>query len=196
MSSGLLPKGDPALSSTDAHILRLIAAGLSCLALLVISACAPAPPFTFGNKIQEPDYDTIVPGKTTRADVLKIFGMPMAIAERDEALNLRSGSIWLNTGVVHGAPYIQRADSFFELFRDNNEIKDHHRIYYYYYTYSYKTGIVALFYVHEKERLSQRHLWLLVNERTGIVEDAFFQYKDSPGRRPLGVPKKEGSLRH
>jgi len=153
-----------------------------CLLALLGAGCAPAIPQTYGKKVQETQFERIVPGLTTRADILGMFGMPMYIIAMDEAPLIREGSIWKDSTIKRLPPYRRRAETFFEIFRDGNELNERSRLYYYHYTYSSQMGYFMLFYIHEIPRVSFRHLWVLVDEETGMVEDAFFQLMDRPGR--------------
>ena len=151
-------------------------------ALLVLSlqGCIPAPSFRFGVPLPQETVDRLQSGKTTRAEVLEWFGMPLAIAAKGEALTIPHGPEWVGSGARYASYENVDADSFFELFSTKHAINDRDRIYYYFYTVSSKQAIVLAVYINETVNTRSDRLWVMIDEETGLVEDYAFRKAASP----------------
>jgi hypothetical protein len=136
-----------------------------------------------GAPIRAEQVNSLIPGKSTKSELLDRFGVPASIAARDETLALSSPSIM-------GRPFWGRfvyylsSDTFFALFPPADE---YHRIYYFYYALSYRYPVWYILYFGENGKTRTDRLWVLVNEKTGIVADyAYKQYGEDTvfGRSP------------
>ncbi len=148
------------------------------LLMMLLAGCA-----TTGKPIRTEQVQSIIPGKSTKGDLLDMFGVPLAIASRDETLTLSSPAI---TGKPFSRQlsYRLRADTFFALFPPADE---YYRIYYFYHVVSYTYPVWYVLYFGENGKTKTDRLWVLVNEKTGIVEDyAFKRYGEDTifGRAP------------
>ncbi len=140
---------------------------------------------------------SIIPGKSTKGDVLGMFGAPVSIAVQNEMLAVpRPASMisaFSGTGALlpGGATYRLGADTFFALFPTATE---YHRVYYFYRSVSYRYPVFYLVYFGENGWAKTDRLWVLVEERTGIVEDyAFKKYgQDTVFGRTAQI--KEGAV--
>ena len=106
----------------------------------------------------------IEPGKTTKDDILKWFGPPVAIARKGEEDKIIS---------VENV----RADTFLELFSAKRTLTEHDIVYYYRSVKSSKSGVLVVFAAGENTRSSTAKLWVLIDDRNGIVEDFFTSEK-------------------
>jgi hypothetical protein len=151
---------------------------LAALLAALFLGCA-----TTGTAIRTERVKSIVPGKSTKSDLLDMFGAPMTVASRDEILTLSSTAI-MGKPFSNRFSYRLRADTFFALFPPVDEYR---RIYYYYHAVSYKYPVWYVLYFGENGKTKIDRLWVLVNEQTGIVEDyAFKRYGEDTvfGRSP------------
>ncbi len=112
------------------------------------------------------DINTIEPGKTSKSEILERFGMPQAIAIRGKDLEYLNPNLW-NKKI--------QGDVFFEFFAQEHKVSYHHRIYHYYQSNRSGHSAFLLFFIGEVYKINAEQLWLLVNERTGIVEDYFYR---------------------
>jgi len=138
---------------------------------------------TTGATIRTERVKSIIPGKSTKSDLLDMFGAPASIAERDEILTLSSTAI-MGKPFSSRFSYRLRADTFFALFP---LVDEYHRVYYYYYAVSYTYPVWYVLYFGENGKTKTDRLWVLVNEKTEIVEDyAFKRYEEDTvfGRSP------------
>ncbi len=157
---------------------KIIAVVFAALVLLYASGCAPIVPLTTGEPLRKDKLETIIPGKTTKQDLFERFGPPTAIARRHEIIaipastNHKAGSATSFKGIP--IEYRLQSDTFFELFA-GRELGEYHRIYYYEYVKSSLTGYIFVIAYYESGETETDRLWLLVNEKTGIVEDFVFK---------------------
>ena len=68
-----------------------------------------------------------------------------------------------------------QGDVFFEFFVQEHKVRDHHRVYHYYHSDLSGAIVFLIFFMGESSQVNAEQLWLLVNERTGIVEDYFYR---------------------
>ncbi len=125
--------------------------------------------YEVGEPFGEDQIKKIQPGKTTRQEILEMFGPPVAVARKGKVMKIPPQ--WLRK---EGSQEID-SDTFFELFSTTHELTENHIIYYYY--YSEETGMtgMVLFAALGKGELGVDKLWILVNGETGIVEDYLFR---------------------
>jgi hypothetical protein len=142
------------------------------LMVLFLSECVPAIPMRTGRPLKDDKILTITPGKTTKQDIIELFGAPMAIAKQGEVLKIQSERTYLSPKSSY---YEIDSDTFFELFSSQHTLTEYHRIYYYYHAVSKETGLVLGFFIYENGKTIFYKLWILVNEETGMVEDYVFR---------------------
>ncbi|MDH5458695.1 MAG: hypothetical protein OEY26_08280, partial [Nitrospinota bacterium] len=70
---------------------------------------------------------------------------------------------------------IVNSDTFFDLFTSDAEFTKYHRMYYFYFSESRNLTYYLLVAKYDEIDTRFDKLWLLVDERTGIVEDYFFK---------------------
>ena len=148
---------------------------LAVFFVVLLQGC-PSLPIRSGVQLPQETVEQLQPGKTTKAEVLDWFGMPLSIAKKGETLTIFRESAWVAGGGIRPSSYYQvDADTFFELFSAKRKITDRHRIYYYYHSVSTKFAIIAIVYNRESAHTRKDQLWLLMDEETGIVEDYVFR---------------------
>ncbi len=136
-----------------------------------------------GVPLRTEQVKSIVPGKSTKNDLLDMFGAPASIASRNETLTLPSPAI-MKKPLSNRFSYKLRADTFFTLFPP---VDEYHRIYYFYRAVSYTYPVWYILYFGENGKTKTDRLWVLVNEKTGLIEDyAFKRYEEGTifGRAP------------
>jgi hypothetical protein len=151
------------------------------LALLLASSLLGC--VTSGNAIRAERVKSVIPGKTTKSDLLDMFGAPASVSGRDETVTLASTAI-MRKAFSNRFSYRLRADTFFALFAPADE---YHRVYYFFHAVSYTYPVWYIVYFGENGKTKADRLWVLVDEHTGIVEDyAFKRYGEDMvfGRAP------------
>lgn len=156
--------------------------GLSAIILaftLLYGCIIPVLPVRTGKAIhEEEEVLRIERGKTTKRELFERFGAPMAIAVQGEMVAIPSEVIWSSGKVLNvGLYYETQADAFFEPFLSRG-LGEFHRIYYYYSSLSTMTAYFGLLVLYEVSNTRADRLWVLVNERTGIVEDYLFRQRN------------------
>ncbi len=171
---------------------RSLAIAIVGLGLLCAMGCVvPTIPFKTGEPIRGDRLVTLTSGTTTKQDLLEQFGPPTAIVAQHEIVAIPAPFAW-NAGPATSFKMIARdyrfqSDTFFELFSSGHGLGEYHRIYYYDYVVSSKTGYIFIVAFNESGMTETDRLWVLVNEKTGIVEDYVFKkhnQKASFGRTP------------
>jgi hypothetical protein len=104
--------------------------------------------------LEEDFVKEIRSGKTTKEEVLDLFGPPTAIARKGKVMTLPPPG-HLKAGFIE-----VDSETFFEPFSLKFENTDEHIVYYYY---------------HPTVWGSESRLWLYINETNGIVEDYIFR---------------------
>ncbi len=147
------------------------------LAGIYISGCAPTQVII--SRISMEQVQQIETEKTTKRDVFDKFGAPKAIAAKDEVSTFPAERIAGYGGTAPpiydsrillyeryiGLPYYRiDSDTLFELFSKDRQLTEYHQIYYY-------SDNVLRKGVFEPES----RLWILINEKTSIVEDYIFR---------------------
>lgn len=128
-----------------------------------------------GTEIKAARVAQIHPGRTLKKEALEWFGPPMAISTRNEMVTIPKASIPDNEYRVPRRPTIVNSDTFFDLFTSNAEFTKYHRMYYFYFSESRNLTYYLLVAKYDEIDTRFDKLWLLVDERTGIVEDYFFK---------------------
>lgn len=138
---------------------------------------------TTGTAIRTERVKAIIPGETTKSNLLDMFGAPASVSARDETITLPSAAI-MGKAFSNRFSYKLRADTFFALFAPADE---YHRVYYFFHAVSYTYPVWYVVYFGENGKTKIDRLWVLVDEHTGIVEDyAFKRYGEDTvfGRAP------------
>ena len=100
----------------------------------------------------------IEPGKTTKEDILKWFGPPLAIARKgDEDKIMTAENV--------------RADTFLELFSAKRPLTENDVVYYYRNVDTSNSGTLIVLIQTSERRSATAKLWVLIDDRNGIVED-------------------------
>jgi len=120
----------------------------------------------------EDQIKMILPGKTTKQEILLWFGPPLAIARKGKVMKIPSPDVQKTSS------YELDSDTFLELFSGKHEITENHIVYYYTYSETKGTGAFILFAGTDSSRLIVDKLWILINRETGIVEDYMFREQE------------------
>lgn len=147
--------------------------------LLVLSLCLLPGCLTLfkysGSEIKAARVAQIQHGKTLKRDALEWFGPPMTISARGEIVVVPKASVPDKEYRVPRRPTVVESDTFFDLFSPKVEFTEYHRVYYFYFSESRNLTYYLLVAQYDEIETKFDKLWLLVNERTGIVEDYFFK---------------------
>jgi hypothetical protein len=116
----------------------------------------------------------IEPGTTTRKNILEWFGPPGILAGKEGVVSLPS--------LDPGQEEMRQVDSkvFFKFFLEKQSISEHHVVYYYFNEWEKINGIsiplgnTLLSLPLTSTDLQFSELWVLVNRKTGQVEDYVF----------------------
>jgi len=128
-----------------------------------------------GTEIKVARVAQIQPGKTLKKEALEWFGAPMTISARDEMLTVPKANIPDNEYRVPRRPTVVNTNTLFDLFTSDAELTKYHRVYYFYFSESRDLTYYLLVVQYDEIDTRFDKLWLLVDERTGIVEDYFFK---------------------
>lgn len=143
---------------------------------LLLSGCVQS--VSSGTRIQTEQLNKIQPGKTTKNEVFEWIGPPMAVLASNE-FNPVPMPFMYSTFAHRSIQSSIQSDTFFELFSSQHQFHEYHRVYYFYYAVSTfsEFWMIARF---ENRKTELDKLWLLVNEKTGIVEDYKFRFYFRP----------------
>ena len=129
-------------------------------------------------------------GELARSDVLRWFGPPVAIARRGTTMTFPPPR-------VRPAGWIDiRSDTFFELFPRIKGNAEDRIIYYYHAPRLTMNGYFSIFIAGGyTRRTTADELWILINERTGRIEDYVLRTaeKEAVGTAAGGPPAFPGS---
>jgi hypothetical protein len=133
---------------------------------LSIGGCYVGERYLAGEPFSEQAVAGIKQGTMTKRDVLQWFGPPVAIARRGTTMTFPPAGIR-----KEGWEDIQ-SDTFFELFPQKDGNADDRIIYYYYAPRLTMNGVVSILIAGGyTRRIVADELWLLIDERTGRIED-------------------------
>ncbi len=152
---------------------KIIGLWLLLVLLFGLEACT----FSSGLRIDPKKVRQIQKMQTSKKEIFAWFAQPTAIARFGEIVTLPSIPVWgkrLQRGELH---YEIQSETWYALFqvRTDAPIGDFRRIYYYRYTLDKHSMVPLPFYFREYGDTRVEELWLLVNEKNGIVEDYFFR---------------------
>ena len=137
-------------------MLRILLLVIGCTAL---TACMYGSATTkSGETFTNAAVKNIQPGKTTKEDILNWFGPPLAIARKAEEDKMIA---------VENV----RADTFLELFSARRTLTDSDVVYYYRNVEIRSSGgMIGLAVIAHNQEATAK-LWILIDNRNGIVED-------------------------
>jgi hypothetical protein len=173
------------MRGSDSRV-RAVIAG-TCLGLA--SCIFPVIPSTSGRTLAPEALGSIHRGTTTKPELLEALGAPLAIASRGQNVTVVSPSavVAVSDKAICkkevGGSFTTGTDGWFESFALQQAIRDAHRIYYW---YEAKTGgwNGLLFFVYSGTcRTTTRHLFVLVDENTELVDDVLLV--DQSGAKAL-----------
>lgn len=166
---------------------RAVAVSLVALSL---GGCLPSFALKTGSPVVEEQVRGIVPGTTTKGELFDRFGSPTAIVGRDEVAVVV-------TPATYAAPYRREstyafdAGTFYELFGAAGATDEYRRIYFYRHVVSGKMTYFMLLAMYEHGDTKSDRVWVLIDEKTGVVED--YAYKKSGAPVAFGVPRRTGT---
>jgi len=132
-----------------------------------LSGCMGTPGIRSGTPIELEQLEKIQPGKTTKHEVFEWIGPPMSVASRNKFISIPAPFQW-DTRIALSP---QSSESWFELFSSGHEFNEYHRVYYFYNARSKKKSVFLVVGQVDNVTTDFDKLWILVNEKTGIVED-------------------------
>ena len=138
-----------------------------------------------GTEIKASRVAKIKPGETLKREALEWFGAPITISAPGEIIVIPKVSTPDKEYRVPRRATIVKSDTFFDLFSPETEITQYHRVYHFYFSESKELMYFLMLATYDQIDTKFDKLWLLVNEKTGIVEKYFFR----PGIRPLSTKK-------
>lgn len=148
------------------------------LVLLCLSGCCLiGGQYLADEPIEKKRVERISPGQTSVREVLTRLGPPVAIARSERTVIFPPPSIG-RSGYLE-----MNSDAFFELFSPGRALRKEEVVYYY--DASRKSslgGLVIMILINfggQTDRVKVERLWLLVDEKTGIIED--YVYRDAGG---------------
>jgi hypothetical protein len=118
-----------------------------------------------GEPFNEAQIKGIQRAETTKQEILTWFGPPVAIARQGTTMTFPP------PGPAKKGYEEVSSETFFELFSAKHEISEDHIIYYYYYSVIKGSFTDCGLAGSSKKRLVVSKLWILINKKTGIVED-------------------------
>lgn len=157
--------------------------------VLLAGGCLPSVTFRTGKPIGKDNLASLKPGATTKIELFERLGAPTAVVVRDEVTAIATPSTWA-APYLRGAAYRFDSGTFYELFPVARAVDDYLRIYYYQYVTSRKMNYFMILAVYESGTTKSDRLWVLVNEKTGVVED--YAYKKSGADVLFGIPRHAG----
>lgn len=172
--------------------MRRIAPAVAAVAAALFAAgCLPAVSLRTGQPIADNQVATIAPGTTTKTELFERFGAPAAIAARGEVLTVAAPRTWASAAPYRGEPHRSiDAATFFELFPNAGQPDEYRRVYYYRHVVSRKMNFFMILALYESGSTNADRLWVLVNEKTGIVED--YAFRKSGANVVFGTPRAAG----
>ena len=161
---------------------------LLALSFSVLTGCITLFKYS-GTEIKASRVAKIKPGETLKREALEWFGAPITISAPGEIIVIPKVSIPDKEYRVPRRATIVESDTFFDLFSPEAEITEYHRVYHFYFSESRELMYFLIVATYDEIDTKFDKLWLLVNEKTGVVEEYFFRQ----GIRPL-PPKAKKKL--
>lgn len=144
------------------------------LALCLLPGCLTLFKYS-GTEIKVSRVAQIQPGKTLKREAFEWFGAPVTISARGEVVRVPKVSVPDKEYRVPRRPTLVESDTFFELFSSDVELTKYHRVYYFYFSESRELMYFLMVAMYDEIDTKFDKLWLLVDERTGTVDDYFFK---------------------
>lgn len=138
---------------------------------LLLSGCYIPLWGSSGTPIETEQLNKIQPGKTTKNEVFEWIGPPIAVLASNEFYPIRMPPKGARSSIQSSI----QSDTFFELFSSQHQFHEYHRVYYFHYVFSRGNIYAGVFVTVQTSKVKFDKLWLLVNEKTGIVEDYKFR---------------------
>jgi len=141
-----------------------------------------------GTEIKATRVAKIQPGETLKKDALEWFGAPITISAPGEIVVIPKASTPDKEYRIPRRATMVESDTFFDLFFPEVEITKYHRVYHFYFSESRELMYFLLVATYDEIDTHFDKLWLLVNEKTGVVEEYFFKQGIRP--RPTKAKTK------
>lgn len=145
---------------------------------LLLSGCFPPMLFSSGTPIETEQLNKIQPGKTTKNEVFEWIGAPIAVLASNEFYPVSMPFMYHDPAlrsIPSSSQLSIQSDTFFELFSSQHQFHEYHRVYYFHYAFSRENIYLVVLVTVVSHKIKIDKLWLLVNEKTGIVEDYKFR---------------------
>jgi hypothetical protein len=161
---------------------RSRSAALLLLPLLLATGCIlPAlDKRSTGRSLGVTDGSRVATGTVTKQELFDRLGPPMAIAGPGEQVEVPAANVHHVDEMAHrsrwfgGGGWTQQGDAWLEVFAARRPLRDTHRVYYWYETSEGGFAMFLLWYSSTRHG-EVRELWVLVDEATGLAEDAVFR---------------------
>ncbi len=147
---------------------------LLAISLFLLSGCITLFKYS-GTEIKAGRVAKIKPGKTLKREALEWFGAPITISAPGEIVVIPKVSTPDKEYRVPRRATIVESDTFFDLFSPEIDITEYHRVYYFYFSESRELMYFLMVATYDQINTKFDKLWLLINEKTGVVEDYFFK---------------------
>ena len=154
------------------------------LVLFLMTGCITLFKYS-GTEIKASRVTKIQPGKTLKREALEWFGAPITISAPGETIVIPKVSTPDKEYRVPRRATIVESDTYFDLFSPGPEITGYHRVYYFHFSESKELMYFLMVATYDQIDTKFDKLWLLINEKTGIVEKYFFKQ----GIRPRATKK-------
>ncbi len=146
------------------------------MALLILAGCIISANHRADEAIGTERVQKIRCGKTTRQDIVTQLGPPLVIARKGKS-------------TLYPAPRLaalrfadRSSEPFLELFSTARALRDDEAVYYYRATERSEAGFLMFLLLinlaGSGNEVETEHLWLLVDEKSGIVEDVVYRDRD------------------
>jgi len=149
---------------------------IGVLILLCLSGCLIGGQYLADEPIGKKGVERIRPGQTSVRVVLTWLGPPVAIARSGRTV------IFPPPSMGKSGYFEMHSDAFFELFSPGRELREEEVVYYYDASRKSSLGVfvimIVINFAGETDRVKVERLWLLVDERAGIIEDYVYRVAD------------------
>lgn len=159
----------------------------AALALLLSGCYIPRGASKGGTLIPAASVAALRPGVTTKEELFDRFGLPTAVLVPGETASILPEQGRALSARPWERPVDFDADSTFELFSGAPDGGDHRRIYLFRRSKEDMACIVLIFWIDIDHRTDTDRLWVLVDERTRIVED--YAWRKAGGPTIFGRPR-------
>lgn len=158
------------------RVKRTLRHGSAVLIALCLSSCLIGGRYLADEPIGMKRAERIRPGQTSIREVMTWLGPPEAIARSGKTIIFPPPSIGKSGSLE------MDSDVFFELFSSGRELREEEAVYYYDASRRSSLGAIMILIIinfgGQTDRVEAERLWLLVDERTGTVEDYVYRVAD------------------